>query len=191
MSHAPLDQPSPWVARFLALAPASGRVLDIAAGGGRHTRLARQRGLAVTAVDIDVSGLANLAAAGAAASGTDLAVEVLAADLEGAPWPLGERRFGAVIVTNYLHRPLLPRLVAAVAEGGALIYETFAQGNEAFGKPASPDFLLAPGELIEAVRGQLTVIAYEHGKVETPRPAVIQRVAAVRAPLAPLASPSS
>lgn len=195
MSHASLDQPSPWVARFLALAPTGARALDIAAGGGRHTRLARARGLTVTAVDIDVSGLANLAAAGAAGAGTDLAVEMLAADLEGAPWPLGERRFGAVIVTNYLHRPLLPRLVAAVAESGVLIYETFAQGNEAFGRPANPNHLLMPGELLEAVRGALTVVAYEHGKVETPRPAVIQRIAAVRSgdrarPRALFAAPS-
>ena len=172
MPHAAFDRPSPWVARFLALVPAGGRILDVAAGGGRHTRLARARGHAVTAVDIDVSGLADLRA--------DPDVEILAADLEGGPWPLGERRFAGVIVTNYLHRPLLPRLVAAVAEGGALIYETFAEGNEAFGKPSNPNFLLKPGELLEAVRGHLTVAAYEHGKVETPRPAVIQRIAAMR-----------
>jgi SAM-dependent methyltransferase len=151
-------------------------VLDVAAGGGRHTRLARERGFAATAVDIDVSGLADLRA--------DAGVEIIVADLEGAAWPLGERKFAAVIVTNYLHRPLLPRLVAAVADGGALIYETFAVGNEAFGKPSNPNFLLKPGELLDAVRGQLTVVAYEHGKIEAPRPAVIQRIAAVRAPLA-------
>jgi len=178
MSHAHLDQPSPWVARFLPPDPAGGRVLDLAAGGGRHTRLARARGWAVTAVDIEVAGLAAFA--------NDAAVEILAADLENAPWPLGGRRFGArgfgaVIVTNYLHRPLLPLLVAAVAAGGTLIYETFARGNEAFGKPSNPNFLLAPGELLETVRGQLTVVAYEHGKVEAPRAAVIQRIAAVRA----------
>ncbi|HEY7611070.1 MAG TPA: class I SAM-dependent methyltransferase [Alphaproteobacteria bacterium] len=173
MPHTALDHPpSPWVARFLALAPAGGRILDLAAGGGRHTRLARARGYAATAVDIDVSGLAHFRG--------DAAVEIIAADLESGPWPLGERRFAGVIVTNYLHRPLLPRLVAAVEEGGVLIYETFAQGNEAFGKPSSPDFLLKPGELLDAVRGELTVVAYEHGKVEAPRAAVIQRVAAVR-----------
>jgi SAM-dependent methyltransferase len=172
MPHAALDQPSAWVARFLALAPGGGRVLDLAAGGGRHTRLARARGYAVTAVDIDVAALADLRA--------DAGVEILAADLEGAAWPLGERRFAAVIVTNYLHRPLLPNLTAAMEDGGVLIYETFAAGNEAFGKPSNPNFLLKPGELLEAVRGELTVVAYEHGQVETPRPAVIQRIAAVR-----------
>ena len=168
--HANLDRPSPWVARFLALVPAGGTVLDVAAGGGRHTRLARTHGLRATAVDRDVSGLADLPAQ----------AEIVEADLEGGPWPFAGQRFDGVIVTNCLHRPLFPHLVAAVAEGGALIYETFAQGNEAFGKPSNPNFLLAPGELLDAVRGELTVIAYEHGQVEAPRRAVIQRIAAVR-----------
>jgi SAM-dependent methyltransferase len=183
MPHAILDPPSPWVARFLGLVPAGGRILDVAAGGGRHTRLARARGYAATAMDIAVAGLADLRA--------DPGVEILAADLEGGPWPLGERRFAGVIVTNYLHRPLLARLVAAVAEGGALIYETFAEGNEAFGKPSNPNFLLKQGELLDAVRGQLSVVAYEHGKFETPRPAVIQRIAAVRGARGAIPLPSS
>lgn len=169
--HGALDTPSPWVARFLALAPAGGTILDVAAGGGRHARLALAQGHSVTAVDRDIAGLAGIATS----------AEILAADLEAGPWPFANRRFAGVIVTNYLHRPLFPYLVAAVAEGGVLIYETFAQGNEAFGKPSNPDFLLAPGELLEAVRGALTVVAYEYGQVETPRPAVVQRIAAVRA----------
>lgn len=172
MPHAATDQTSAWVARFLPLVPAGGRILDVAAGGGRHTRLARASGHAVTAVDIDVSSLADLHA--------DPGVEIVTADLEGAPWPFGGRAFAGVIATNYLHRPLLPLLVAAVAEGGSLIYETFAEGNEVFGKPSNPNFLLKQGELLEAVRGVLTVVAYEHGTIETPRPAVIQRIAAVR-----------
>jgi SAM-dependent methyltransferase len=183
MPHTALDQPSPWVARFLALAPSGGRILDLAAGGGRHTRLARARGFTATAVDIEVSALADLRADGA--------VEILTADLEGTPWPFGERKFSGVVVTNYLHRPLLPRLVAAVEDGGVLIYETFAQGNQAFGKPSNPNFLLRPGELLDAVRGELTVVAYEHGEVETPRPAMIQRIAAVRAAYAPIPAASS
>ncbi|MBL8665398.1 MAG: class I SAM-dependent methyltransferase [Candidatus Odyssella sp.] len=183
MPHAATDQPSAWVARFLPLVPAGGRILDVAAGGGRHARLARSRGLEATAVDIDVSALADLRA--------DADVEIVAADLESGPWPFAGRRFAGVIVTNYLHRPLLPLLVAALAEGGALIYETFAQGNEAFGKPSNPNFLLKAGELLEAVRGHLTVVAYEHGKIETPRPAVIQRIAAVRAPSGAVPLPSS
>ena len=126
----------------------------------------------MTAVDRDVASLADLRA--------NPAVTILAADLEdGRPWPLGEQRFSGVIATNYLHRPLLPAIVAAVAPGGCLIYETFAVGNERFGKPSNPDFLLRPGELLEAVRGRLTVLAYEDLEVSEPRPAMMQRIAAV------------
>jgi hypothetical protein len=126
----------------------------------------------VTAVDRDVTGLADLQ--------EDPAVTILAADLENdRPWPLGDRCFAGVVVTNYLHRPLLPPIVAAVAPGGCLIYETFAVGNERLGKPSNPDFLLRPGELLEAVRGRLTVIAYENLEVAEPRPAMIQRIAAI------------
>ncbi len=170
--HSHLDAPSSWVERFLPLAPADLPVLDIAAGHGRHTRLAHRLGRRVTAVDIDTSGLRDLAA--------DRAIEIVAADLENDPWPFAGRSFGAVIVANYLHRPLLPVIVASVAPGGLLLYETFAQGNEAFGKPSNPDFLLAVGELLDAVRGTLTVVAYEHGRIEAPRRAVIQRIAAMR-----------
>jgi SAM-dependent methyltransferase len=159
-------RPSAWVARFVNLVRPGGTVLDLAAGGGRHSELFLAHGHEVLAVDRDVSNLAP-------APG----LEILQADLEGAPWPLGERRFDGIVVTNYLHRPLLPRLVAAVAPGGALIYETFAVGNERFGRPRNPDFLLKPGELLEAVGGRLTVRAYEHGEVPG---AVIQRIAAVR-----------
>ena len=103
----------------------------------------------------------------------------IAADLEGGgPWPLGGRRFEGVVVTNYLHRPLLPRLVDSLAPGGVLIYETFARGNERFGRPSNPAFLLAPGELLEAVRGRLQIVAYEHGVVARPKPAVVQRLCA-------------
>jgi SAM-dependent methyltransferase len=120
-----------------------------------------------------MSGLQPLAAKG---------VEILAADLEdGSPWPLGGRQFDGIIVTNYLHRPLLPHLAAALARGGVLIYETFGRGNERFGKPSNQDFLLRPGELLElaAVHG-LQVLAYECGEVAVPRPAIIQRMAAQR-----------
>ncbi|MEX0852570.1 MAG: hypothetical protein WD036_04705, partial [Bauldia sp.] len=142
-----------------------------------HVRWLLARGLAVTAVDRDVTGLADIADAPG--------LEIIEADLEAAPtagggWPLGGRRFAAVIVANYLWRPLLPAIVAAVAEGGVLLYETFARGNAAFGRPANPDFLLAPGELLDAVRGSLHVVAYEHGVIDTPRPAVVQRICAVR-----------
>lgn len=164
--------PSPWVVRFADLVRPGGSVLDVAAGGGRHTRLFRARGCGVVAVDRDTAGLADLAADG----GT----EIVAADLEdGSPWPLAGRRFDGVVVTNYLHRPLFPALVAALAPGGALIYETFAAGNERFGKPSNPAFLLRPGELLDAVRGRLRVVAYEDIEVREPKPAMVQRIAAV------------
>lgn len=165
--------PSPWVRRFAELLPAGGRVLDLACGKGRHSRFLLAAGHPVTAVDIDVSGLADLAG--------EARLEVLDADLEtGAAFPLAGRRFAGVVVTNYLHRPLLPALVAAVDDGGLLIYETFARGNEAFGRPSNPDFLLAPGELLRAVAGPLRVLAYEDLVVDTPRPAAIQRICARR-----------
>jgi len=164
---------SPWVARFAPLVPAAGTVLDLAAGSGRHTRLFLGRGHPAVAVDRDTGGLADLAG--------DLRAEIIAADLEdGSPWPLGPRRFAGVVVTNYLHRPLFPALVAAVAPGGVLIYETFARGNERHGKPSNPDFLLMPGELLEVALGPLRVVAYEDLEVAEPRPACLQRIAAVR-----------
>jgi SAM-dependent methyltransferase len=175
MSHPPGHGPtaiSPWVRRFAGLIPLHGPVLDLAAGGGRHTRFLLGLGYRVTAVDRDVSALADLR--------EQPALTILAADLEdGGSWPLGSQRFAGVIVTNYLHRPLLADIVASVAAGGCLIYETFAVGNERFGKPSNPDFLLQPGELLDAVRGHLTVLAYENLEVAEPKPAIVQRIAAV------------
>lgn len=161
---------SPWVGRFADLVPAAGAVVDVAAGAGRHTRFFLGRGHPVVAVDRDVSALDDLRG--------DTRLTIVEADLEDGSWPMGERRFAGVVVTNYLHRPLLPILVAAVAEGGCLIYETFAIGNERFGRPSNPDFLLRPGELLEAVRGRLQVVAYENLEISEPRLAVVQRIAA-------------
>lgn len=166
-------EPSPWVRRFAPEVPAGGAVLDLACGKGRHTRLLLAAGHPVLAVDRDLSGLAELA-------GTP-GLELRELDLEdGQPLPFAARRFAAVVVTNYLFRPLLPALVRAVAPGGLLLYETFARGNERFGKPANPDHLLKPGELLEAVRGALRVLAYEDLVVEQPRPAAVQRTCARR-----------
>jgi SAM-dependent methyltransferase len=165
-------EPSAWVLRWSALIPAGGRVLDLDAGSGRHARLLASQGHAVAAVDRDEAALASLA--GIAGITTHVA------DLEAGPWPFPGARFAAVVVTNYLHRPLLPALVAAVAPGGLLVYETFAAGNERFGRPANPAFLLAPGELLEAVRAQLRVLAYEALEDASPRPAMVQRIGARR-----------
>jgi SAM-dependent methyltransferase len=163
--------PSLWVRRWAQLVPSTAAVLDLACGQGRHARLFAARGNSVLAVDRNAGALADLA---------DVPrVRTLCADLESGPWPLVGRRFGAIVVTNYLHRPLFSPLLGGLEPNGVLIYETFAQGNERFGKPSNPDFLLQPGELLEVVRGRLRVLAFEDLFVDAPRPAMVQRVCAV------------
>jgi SAM-dependent methyltransferase len=148
-------------------------VLDVACGSGRHLRWLAAQGFAVTGVDRDAAALAPLASYG----------RTLVADIENGPWPLTGQRFDAVLITNYLWRPLWPDLRASLADGGVLIHETFALGNEAFGKPSNPDFLLRPGELLEACHG-LQVVAYEDGLLQAPTRRV-QRITAVRLPADP------
>ena len=171
MSHSHQDPaPSAWVQRWAAFIRPGGNVLDVAAGAGRHSRLLARMGFEVDAVDRDTSGFAERAPQ----------VRLLQADIEEGPWPYEGRRFDAIVVTNYLHRPLLPVLVDSLEHGGVLIYETFALGNEKFGKPSSAAFLLAPGELLELARGKLRVLGFEDVVVSDPRPAAIQRLAARR-----------
>lgn len=142
---------------------ARGPVLDVASGGGRHARFFAGRGLEVVAVDRDPQPIPG--------------VRSVKADLEdGSPWPFAGQRFGGIVVTNYLHRPLLPTLAGSLAEEGILIYETFMLGNERFGRPSNPDFLLRPGELLEAL-GALTVVAFEQGTTDR---AVVQRICVIR-----------
>jgi SAM-dependent methyltransferase len=174
------EEPSQWVLRFAGRVPPGGVVLDLACGGGRHTRLFLERGHRVVAVDADVGALATLHGSPG--------LEIVEADLEsGVALPFAGRCFDGVVVTNYLHRPILGEVVDAVAPGGILIYETFARGHaEVAGKPSNPDFLLLPGELLDAVRGRLRVVAYED--VVTPAPAAVQRIAAVRETVPGLAS---
>jgi SAM-dependent methyltransferase len=171
-AHAHLSEPSAWVVAHAGLVPAGGTVLDVAAGGGRHAKFFAARGHRVTAIDRDIGALIALAG-----------IDAQRADLEdGQPWPLPGRQFAGVVVTNYLHRPLFEALAASVAPGGALIYETFARGNGRYGKPDNPDFLLADNELLNAFAPRLRVVAYTHGYLEAPRPALVQRIAAVRDP---------
>jgi SAM-dependent methyltransferase len=160
-------QPSAWVQRFAGLIKPGGTVLDVACGSGRHLRWLAGRGLQVTGVDRDAAALAPLSALG----------EVHVADIEGGPWPLAGRRFDAVLVTNYLWRPLWPVLRASLADGGVFIHETFADGQQYIGKPSRPDFLLQPGELLQACAG-LRVVAFEDGFDPHP-PRFVQRIVAV------------
>ena len=166
--------PSAWIERFAHLITPHGTVLDLACGRGRHALWLQRRGHGMTAVDRDEAALAALRAGATA----EAPLQAVAADLENAPWPLPGQQFSAVVVTNYLWRPLWPQILASVAPGGLLLYETFSQGNEAVGKPSNPDFLLRPGELLEACSGWL-VVAYECGQASTP-PRVVQRIAAIR-----------
>ena len=164
------DAPSEWVRRWSHLVPSGAPVLDVACGAGRHLRWFQALGHPVTGIDRDPLAVQAAAQAG----------EAIEADIENGPWPLAGRTFGAVVVTHYLWRPLLPAIVQCVAPGGVLIYETFAQGNETVGRPARPDFLLRPGELLGACAG-LRVVAYEDGFLDDPA-RFVQRIAAVRVP---------
>jgi len=171
MNHAHDLPPSPWIERFAPLVPAGARVLDVAAGGGRHARLFASRGAKVLAVDRDAHALSSLAGVAG--------IETRTLDLETGAWLLADERFDAIVVANYLHRPLFRHLRKALAADGVLLYETFAMGNEAFGKPSNPDFLLCRDELLSLAAlppEPLTVVAFEQGSAGT---AVVQRLAAV------------
>ena len=163
--------PSPWVVRFASLVAPGRRLLDLAAGHGRHALFFATRGVQVLAVDRDAAALATLA-------GTQ-GVETRVADLEQSDWPFAGERFDAIVVVHYLHRASLPHLLSALTPDGVLLYETFAAGNALYGKPSNPDFLLEESELLELARETLTIVAFEQGRVDGAQPAVIQRLAAV------------
>ena len=167
MSHG-AGTASPWLQRWADLIAPNGRVLDVAAGSGRHARWLAGRGFAVTAIDRDAAAMRALA---------DCA-ETIVADIENGPWPLAGKSFDAVLVANYLWRPLWPALVAATGPGGVFLHETFAAGNESVGRPSRPDFLLRRAELLDAA-ASLRIVAYEDGFLADPE-RFVQRIVAVR-----------
>lgn len=171
-AHPPLPGPSAWVRRFAPLIAAGGTVLDLACGYGRHALFLEDSGRRVVAVDRDAQALAGLAGRAG--------IRAVLADIENGDWPCGAQRFAGIVVVNYLHRPLFPHLADSLDEGGVLIYETFMMGNERFGRPSNPAFLLRNGELLEAFGGRLTVVAFEQGEVMLPQPAMVQRLCAVK-----------
>ena len=170
--HDPIARPSPWVERFAKAIPQGGVVLDLACGAGRHTTFLAALGHQVLGVDQDLSALSSL---------QNPAIELRQLNLEGSQWPLDGLEFAGIVATNYLYRPFLDRLPHMLTEGGVLIYETFALGNERFGKPSNPNFLLKTGELLALAKEfSLKVIAYEDIYVDEPKPAVVQRICAVK-----------
>jgi len=172
-----LESTSAWVQRWSHLVPEGGAVLDVACGLGRHMRWFQQRNHPVAGIDRSPAAIESVALLG----------EAILADIEDGPWPLPGRRFACVVVTHYLWRPLLPRIVESVAPGGVLLYETFAHGNATVGKPSRPEFLLQPGELLAACAG-LRIVAYEDGFEAEPA-RFVQRIAAVREVPGPDAAP--
>ena len=168
MAHG-TEAPSAWVQRWAHLIPSNSQVLDVACGRGRHMRFLASLGHRMTGIDRDPEAIAAVAALG----------EAVHADIENGPWPLPNRTFDAVIVTNYLWRPVMPHILSSLRPEGVLIYETFAAGNETVGKPSRPDFLLQPSELLTLCHG-LHIVAYEDGFLDQPE-RFVQRVVAVQA----------
>ena len=165
--------PSPWVVRHVQSIPARGKVLDLACGSGRHARFLAGLGYPVLAVDRDARALAGVS--------TIKGITTRQLDLEGEEWPLAGQVFDGIVVTNYLWRPRLPDVLALLAPGGVLIYETFMVGNAAYGKPSNPDFLLQAGELRQlAAAAGLREVDYAEGYVASPKPAMRQAVCAIR-----------
>ncbi len=167
------NSPAAWVQKYAPLIPKIGQVLDLACGSGRHTRFLLAAGLNVLAIDKSTTGLSDI-------SGQEN-LEIITADLEdGSAFPLKGRQFSAIIIVNYLYRPLFSDLIDVLAEGGVLIYQTFMLGNEAYGRPRNPDFLLEENELKDVFGSKLKVLAFEQGYEERPSPAVVQKICAVK-----------
>ena len=175
LEHAAIPNASSWVKRFAALIPQGEVVLDLACGSGRHSLLLASMGYQVLAVDQDISALEGLHSP---------LISLKRCDLEGVQWPFDDSLFSAIVVTNYLYRPHIDQLPKMLQKDGILIYETFALGNGDFGKPSNPNFLLKPGELLAfASRHELKVVAFEDIYVDQPKPAMVQRLCAVKGEL--------
>ena len=164
---------SDWIKRHSDKLNAGSHILDVACGKGRHTRWLLESGFQVTAVDINLSGIVDLP--------EQRALTRLERDLEQGSWPFAAQSFEGIVVTNYLYRPTLHDLLESLTIGGVLLYDTFAVGNERLGKPSNPDFLLRPGELLVCFAKNMKVLAYDHGQVSFPKPAIRQRLCAIRA----------
>jgi SAM-dependent methyltransferase len=172
IAHVSIENASPWVRRFASRIPKTGTVLDLACGGGRHSLLLAEMGYPVLAVDQNIAEIEKTA---------NPLIRSKVLNLEEEVWPLADSKFSGIVVTNYLYRPHLDRLPEMLDKNGVLIYETFAQGNEEFGKPSNPNFLLKTGELLElAQRHGLKVLAYEDIYQGEPKPAMVQRLCAVK-----------
>ena len=152
-------------------------MLDVACGLGRHMAWLSSQGYSVLGVDQSAEALASAKFHATKAAAPSTEVRTLQADIENGPWPFADQQFAAVVVTNYLWRPLLPQLLASLAPGGVLLYETFAAGHETIGKPSRPDFLLQAGELLRVCTA-LKVVAFEDGFEAEPA-RFVQRIAAI------------
>ena len=166
-------EPSSWIRRHARRVVAGGAILDVACGSGRHSRLLSGLGYTVTGVDIDISRFDPPRSA----NGPEAPIRIVEANLEHGPWPFSTDLFDGIVVVNYLHRPLYPALTDTLARGGILLVDTFAAGNERFGRPRNPDYLLQPGELLRAFGPRLDVLAYQHGRTGN---SIRQRICAVR-----------
>lgn len=167
------NKPSNWVTRFAPLIEAGGSVLDLACGNGRHSIYLASSGFSVTAVDRNIPNISQ----------NFKQIRWIETDLENGDKSLLENQhFMGVIVTNYLYRPLIPAIINALDDNGVLIYETFSLGNEQYGRPSNPDFLLKPGELLSLCSERLRIIAYEEGTIKDPKLSVKQRICAINGP---------